>query len=52
MRSANDLSLVPYDSDQSFQTQVVLQQQKPEDKALLKIVNRQDKTFYLESSAF
>lgn len=49
MRSSNELQLIPYDADTSFQKQINDNKNLPEDRALLKIVNRDD-TFYLESA--
>lgn len=50
IRQENELSLVSYDEKESFQDQISLNIQQQNDRALLKIVNRND-TFYLESAA-
>ena len=52
MRSGNELGLIPYDAGTSFQEQITLNTTQADDKALLKIVNHNDSTFYLESAAF
>ena len=52
MRIGNDLSLVNYNELDSFQDQVAAQITQQEDKALLKIINLNNSTFYLESSTF
>ena len=51
IRQENDLSLVGYNDQESFNEQIALNQNSANDKALLKIVNVND-TFYLESSAY
>lgn len=50
MRRGNDLEPVPYDSNLPFADQVASLSRDPDDKALLKIVNHNDSTFYLESA--
>lgn len=49
MRSDNELQLIPYDAEKSFQKQIQCNKNLEDDKALLKIINRED-TFYLESA--
>ena len=43
--------MIPYNSEESFQKQIRDNTNLPDDKALLKIVNRND-TFYLESATY
>ena len=52
MRSGNDLSLVPYNRNNSFQEQFQVAKRNPDDMAMLKIVNHDANTFYLESAAY
>jgi len=52
MRSGNELSLVHYNRNQSFQEQFDGAKKNPDDMAMLKIVNHNEKTFYLESAAY
>ena len=52
MRHGNDLSLLNYNALESFQDQVAANTTNPEDKSLLKIINLNDSTFYLESSFY
>lgn len=52
MRTGNELSLVQYNGQQSFQEQFNKVKRTPEDMAMLKIVNHNEKTFYLESAAY
>ena len=52
MRSGNELGLVAYDASVSFQEQIALNANQADDKALLKIVNHGETTFYLESAAY
>ena len=49
MRSKNELQLIPYQADVSYQKQVKDNSNLPDDTGLLKIVNHND-TFYLESA--
>jgi hypothetical protein len=51
MRHANELITSNYSRFTSFEDQVNAMTQEPEDKALLKIVNHGEKTFYLESAS-
>ena len=51
MRSGHELQLIPYDAEESFQKQVKDNINLPDDKALLKIVNRNN-IFYLESASY
>ena len=51
MRSSNELHLIPYHSDKSFQKQIKENINLQDDKALLKIINRND-NFYLESACY
>ena len=51
MRSGNELSLNQYNREVPFTTQIDNQKKTPDDKAMLKITNRDD-TFYLESAAY
>lgn len=51
MRSGNDLELLDYNIEESFYKQIEKHVVQAEDKALLKIVNRND-TFYLESATY
>jgi len=51
LRSGNELQLLPYKAEESFYKQIESHIVQPEDKALLKIVNRND-TFYLESATY
>lgn len=51
MRSGNELQLIPYNANISFQKQFISNTNLPDDKALLKIVNRND-IFYLESAIY
>lgn len=52
MRSGNELSLHHYNDKRSFQDQINAVKKQPEDMAMLKIVNRNDSTFYLENAAY
>lgn len=52
MRSGNELSLNSFKRDASFQEQIANAKKAPEDMAMLKIVNHNNNTFYLESAAF
>lgn len=49
MRSGHELQLIPYVAEKSFQKQIKDNTNLVDDKALLKIVNRDD-VFYLESA--
>jgi len=51
MRNQNELKLIPYVAEESFQEQIKDNILQVDDKALLKIVNRND-TFYLESATY
>lgn len=51
MRSGHELQLIPYDAEIAFQKQVKDNINLPDDKALLKIVNRNN-IFYLESASY
>ena len=51
MRSKNELQLIPYQADVSYQKQVKDNSNLPDDTGLLKIVNMND-TFYLESATY
>lgn len=52
MRSGNELSLLRYNSKRSFQEQFNAAAKGPDDMAMLKIVNHNQNTFYLESAAY
>ena len=52
MRSGNDLSLNPYNGNNSFQEQFQVAKRNVDDMAMLKIVNHNNNTFYLESAAY
>lgn len=52
MRSGNELSIYQYDNKLSFQEQIESVMKSPDDMAMLKIVNRNDNTFYLENAAY
>ena len=52
LRSSNELTLVPYRDARSFQEQINEARRTPEDMAMLKIVNHNKSTFYLESAAY
>ena len=51
LRKGNELQLLPYCPEQSFHRQLEPSLQQPEDKALLKIINKNG-TFYLESATY
>jgi hypothetical protein len=51
MRHTNELITSNYSRFTPFEDQVNAMTQEPEDKALLKIVNHGEKTFYLESAS-
>jgi hypothetical protein len=51
MRHNNELSSFNYSRSIPFEQQVEAMTQEPEDKALLKIVNHNGTTFYLESAS-
>ena len=50
MRTANELRTCPYDMNSDFLAQVQKSQDQADDRCLLKIVNHNDNTFYLESA--
>lgn len=52
LRSGNDLSLNRYNNTRSFQEQCDSKKQTPDDMAMLKIVNHNSNTFYLESATY
>lgn len=52
MRSVNELQLSPYNRNQSFLEQCDAAKRGADDMAMLKIVNHNEKTFYLESAAY
>ena len=52
MRIGNELSLVQYNANGSFVDQIGVHSTGPDDKALLKIINQNNSTFYLESAAY
>ena len=52
MRSGNDLMLNNFDGKRSFQEQFNDVKRAAEDMAMLKIVNHNNNTFYLESAAY
>ena len=52
MRIGNELSLVQYNADGSFVDQIGVNSTGPDDKALLKIINQNNSTFYLESATY
>ena len=52
MRSGNDLGLHQYQDANSFQKQLNNAKKTPDDMAMLKIVNKNNSTFYLESAAY
>ena len=51
MRSGDELQLIPYNTEESFQKQIKDNTNLPDDKALLKIVNING-VFYLESASY
>ena len=51
MRSGNELQLIPYNAEESFHKQIKDNMNLNDDKALLKIINRNG-VFYLESAAY
>jgi methionine-rich copper-binding protein CopC len=51
MRTNNELRAVPYNMQLEFSKQVQASQADDEDRCLLKIVNHNESTFYLESAA-
>ena len=51
MRQGNELSQSNFSRQILFEDQVNSLTKEPEDKALLKIVNHSDSTFYLESAS-
>lgn len=51
MRHGNELSTGGYSRQTPFEEQVNAMTREPEDKALLKIVNHNNQTFYLESAS-
>jgi len=51
MRSGNELHLIPYNSEESFSKQIKDNMNLNDDKALLKIINKNG-IFYLESATY